>query len=131
MIFFDHTRVARLADDAGSQRFALHVVATYERLLERRVERIVAAVAGGDHDAAMDAALSLKVSSHLVGAVQLAELAVGVEQSLRNNDLAGARAVAMKLPPAAASTTMAIATFLEKASHDPCCLDPNQEPAST
>lgn len=127
MIFFDHTSVARLADDAGSRRFALHVVGTYERMLPHRVERIVAATTSGDQEAAMDAALSLKVSSHLVGATHLAELAIGVEQCLRSHDLAGARAVAGKLPAAATSTTMALASFLEDAAHDPSCLDLTQE----
>jgi hypothetical protein len=70
----------------AARRFA----GDFARLWGRRHRRLADAVAGSRTDEALDAALSLKVSSIMVGAQQLACAAARLESALRsgNGDLA-------------------------------------------
>ena len=64
----------------ASQRFA----ADFAELWERRSTRLAGAVAEGRLEDALDAALSLKVSSEMVGARRLAYFAARLEAVLRS-----------------------------------------------
>ena len=52
--------------------------------LPERIERLRQTLTTGDFRGAMDAVLSLKTSSQMVGAERLAEMAIDLERALRN-----------------------------------------------
>ncbi|MDP9821298.1 Hpt domain-containing protein [Nocardioides massiliensis] len=89
--------VDALQDPSATERFAR----AYLFMLPRRVERIQAAVSGDDAVAAMDAVLSLKVSSATVGARQLQALAADLEDHLREHVAVAACELASRLTAAA------------------------------
>ena len=67
---YDPLKLMELADEAGeivAQRF----INEYLALLPHRQDRILAKLALGDDETAMDAVLSLKTTSAMVGAVRL------------------------------------------------------------
>lgn len=68
--------------------------ATYVRLNHglwpSRHQRLVEAIRAGDSTGAMDAVLSLRTASQMIGATQLAELALAAECALRDGRLRGA-----------------------------------------
>jgi HPt (histidine-containing phosphotransfer) domain-containing protein len=109
---FDAGAVRRLAGDVEDAAFATAFVATYRRLLPERVRRIAAALEDGDPEAAMDATLSLKVSSATVGAEELFGLARIVEAQLRRSGTAAATSKAAELPAAAARAHQALGAYL-------------------
>lgn len=109
-----------LDDDEGIWKV---FVQNFIALLPERLERIRQALTTGDTRGSMDAVLSLKTSSQMVGAEQLACLAMALEQDLRQD----ARYVdtAIALPRLAAAhfrglvmcsqrTTYALQAALEK-----------------
>ncbi|WP_139983902.1 hypothetical protein [Nocardioides litoris] len=120
MTVFDAGTLHRLADDAAGRGFVLEHAATYRRLLPRRVARVLATVLAPEEDTdpwgdCLDAVLSLKVSSTMTGAHELADLASGVEADLRVSDLPGARSQALLLPAAATRAGEAIDAYLARA----------------
>jgi HPt (histidine-containing phosphotransfer) domain-containing protein len=66
--------------------------ANFVLLLQARIERTGTALGTGDRKAAMDAALSLKTSSAMIGAARMEHLALRLENALRENDRAEALA---------------------------------------
>jgi HPt (histidine-containing phosphotransfer) domain-containing protein len=62
-------------------------VQTFIALLPHRTERLRLTLTTGDLAGAMDAVLSLKTSSQMVGAERLASLALDLERSLRHDTL--------------------------------------------
>ena len=116
MTAFDPSRLYELVDDAHQRPFVLELVGTYRRMLGTRVERVVTAVVTSDVDDAMDAVLSLKVSSTMTGACELAEIASLLEADLRSDDLPSARTQTLLLPDATQRATMAIDAYLARVS---------------
>jgi HPt (histidine-containing phosphotransfer) domain-containing protein len=80
-----------IADPAGYTSF----IRTYADMWPGRYSRLAHAVHVRDWDQAMDAALSLRSSSEMLGAVNLARLALAVEQAIRSRQL---HAAGMLLP---------------------------------
>ena len=72
----------QLAGELASPEAARRIVALYLELLDGRIGRLVGACVAGDESTAMDAVLSLKVSSAMVGAVAMRDLAAQVEECL-------------------------------------------------
>lgn len=72
--------------DAVTPEVAERYASDYLRLLPARVGRIVHALHVQDWDTAMDAALSLKVSSSMIGAVTMEHLGVRLENALAMGD---------------------------------------------
>lgn len=112
MTVFDPSTLHQLVDDARARSFALDLAGTFRRMLDLRVQRVVSAVVVADVDEAMDAILSLKVSSTMTGARELAELATYLEADLRAGDLPAARARVCALPDAAQRAGTAIDAYL-------------------
>ncbi|WP_193614787.1 hypothetical protein [Nocardioides lijunqiniae] len=108
----DATCLERLAHDVSSLPFVVAFVERYDRLLPGRVRRVVGFVTDGDLEQALDAILSLRVSSSFVGALELVELACRVEDHLRTGDLAGARLRAGLIDEAAHRTQAALAAYV-------------------
>ncbi|WP_343224946.1 Hpt domain-containing protein [Paenarthrobacter aurescens] len=71
-----------LADDGNG--YTSVFVANFIACLPRRIERLRVALTTGDWEGSFDAVLSLKTSSQMVGAEQLAFLALKLEAELRS-----------------------------------------------
>ena len=109
---FDPSAVHRLEADTESEPFVRALVGTYQRMLSPRIERVVEAVLSSDTDEALDAALSLQVSSVMTGTVELAEIATFVVDDLRIHDLPAARSRALLLPAAAMRARAALDLYV-------------------
>lgn len=84
-----------LEEQLGSSEIASDFARDYARLWVQRQGNLVAAVEGQDRGRALDAVVSLKVSSAMVGGLRLALLAETVEAFIRGGDFPGGRALAM------------------------------------
>lgn len=102
--------LAPVAEGVGD--FGRHFARRYHELLPRRTSRIVAALDIGDLEAALDAVLSLKVSSLTVGARELAAVARAMEERIRVEDVAGARSLVAGLRPAVDRADQALTGYL-------------------
>lgn len=71
-----------LAGSGLAQRFARD----YAAMWDQRCSRLAAAVGNRDSESALDAAISLKISSAMVGGVRLAKLAELLEALIRQGD---------------------------------------------
>ena len=76
-----------LEDQLGRADLATNFVKDYAALWEQRERRLAVSLAGEDRDAALDAVISLKVTSGMVGARRLAGLAQALERAVRRGDL--------------------------------------------
>lgn len=112
MSVFDPQALAKLAHDMKDRAFARSFAEKYSRLLDSRVSRITVALRTPDFVDAMDAALSLKVSSAAVGTCELAEIAQQIERDVRRQDAPAARMRASMLPDAAHRAHVALADYL-------------------
>jgi hypothetical protein len=84
-----------LGEELGAPEIARKFASDYAGMWVRRQHRIEASVQREDRAAAVDAAISLKVASVMVGCLRLAHLAGSLEAVLRQGDLqAGAALVA-------------------------------------
>ncbi|CAI9412859.1 signal peptidase I [Nocardioides sp. T2.26MG-1] len=112
----DDAALGRLADDLEDPAYPATFAARYQELLPQRLDRICAALGSeqdpADLDSALDAALSLKVSSTTVGARELERLATVIELSVRRHDLAAARSHADGLTHAGRRAERALTTYL-------------------
>lgn len=109
---FDPQVLTKLAHDMLDPAFARAFAEKYVGLLDHRVDRIADALSALDFIEAMDATLSLKVSSTTVGACELADVAREIEVDLRRQDLPAARTRAAVLPEAAQRAHAALQDYL-------------------
>ncbi|MFF1881331.1 Hpt domain-containing protein [Pseudarthrobacter sp. NPDC058196] len=98
---------------AGAHAF----LGAYLELLPDRLVRVSNAVSTGDEEAAMDRALSLKVTSTMVGALQLAALAETMESLVCRGDWAAAEPLLEVLAPAVAAVRKAGAAVVNGLLH--------------
>jgi hypothetical protein len=78
-----------LEEDLGRPDLATNFAKDYVVMWERRERRLIASVQEEDLTAALDAVISLKVSSAMVGALRLAFLAQTLEARVRSGDISG------------------------------------------
>ena len=109
---FDEAALRRMSREVDDRAFAWLFASRYRQMLIGRVARITTALQQLDVEAALDAALSLKVSSLIVGTCELADLARKVEVEVRLQDLTAARHSASQLWPAAVRADRALGDFL-------------------
>lgn len=109
---FDIAALQRLACEVGDKAFPLTFTHKYRGLLETRLGRIRRALHSSDSATALDAVLSLKVASTIVGTHELAALALVIEADLREHDFTSARARATELDPAALRAAQALDSYL-------------------
>ncbi|MHC6221943.1 Hpt domain-containing protein [Arthrobacter sp. MMS24-S77] len=76
-----------LEDQMDNPLIARTFAGDFAKLWERRYEILAAAVERCDAAASLDAILSLRTSSTMVGGVRLALLAARLEEHIRNGDL--------------------------------------------
>jgi hypothetical protein len=115
MSVFDPGALAKLAHDMKDLAFARAFAEKYRGLLDHRVSRITAALGKPDFVEAMDATLSLKVSSTTVGTYELAEIAQQIELDVRRQDAPAARMRASSLADAAGRAHRALDAYLTPA----------------
>lgn len=82
---FSLLRLLRLAEDLESDAATFSYAATFLEMLPARVERIISTVLQGDTAAAMDAVLSLKVRSNMVGGLALERSCRLLQECLHND----------------------------------------------
>ena len=87
MPLLDLTVLRQLEEELGDCGVARSFVNDFVRIWEDRFRYLVQSVADDNSDAAMDAALSLKTSSTMVGGVRLAQLAGELEEAIRVGDM--------------------------------------------
>jgi len=83
---FDRRPLKRLAREMKSKEAAEKFAAAYAKMLPQRVDKISHALSTGDSDLAMDAVLSLKTSSSMVGALRMEQHCVRLEHALVTTD---------------------------------------------
>ncbi len=79
----DTTVLDRLRDELGDDGVWTAFAQNFLALLPDRTERLRATLTTGDLSGALDAVLSLRTSSQMVGAKRLGDLAFDLERSLR------------------------------------------------
>ncbi len=109
---FDAAALRRLSHDLDDLAFVSVFANRYLEMLPTRVLRIARALQAADVEAALDAALSLKVSSTTVGTCELADIALAIEGNVRRLDVRAARHTAAELPPAAKRADHALVAYL-------------------
>jgi hypothetical protein len=92
MPLLDLSVLQRLEEELGDAGIAQAFASDYIGLWDKRIQYLMRSVAANDHDAAMDAVLSMKNSAFMVGGARLAGLAVELEGIIRNLDLSSAPA---------------------------------------
>lgn len=86
LVLVDPAVLKDLEDQLDGRAVAQRFVSDYKDMWEQRFRRLAAAVAVQDWPAAMDAVISLKISSSMVGAQRLAWLAESLEKLIRRED---------------------------------------------
>lgn len=82
-----------LGEKLNSTDIAHGFARDYAAMWDLRRRRLAAALGRRDYSVALDAAISLKVSSAMVGGLRLAWLAEEIEQAVRRGDLAAGLAL--------------------------------------
>ena len=113
----DPQRVRHLGEELDSPAGAHAFLGAYLELLPDRLASVSNAVSAGDEAAAMDRALSLKVTSTMVGALQLAALAETMEALVCRGDWAAAEPLLDALAPAVAAVLKAGAVVVSGLLH--------------
>jgi HPt (histidine-containing phosphotransfer) domain-containing protein len=107
-LVFDRLVFDRLASDLGDVAAARRIALLYLDLLEGRVARLATACEADDLETALDAVLSLKVSSAMVGAAAMRDRAAAVEACLTRGDCGGALRRLGRVRSACATTADAL-----------------------
>ena len=109
---FDPSVLNLLAVEINSQQIAFGFAAHYVQLLGGRVRKIQWALETGRYGEAGDAVLSLKVTSSMVGAVGLKELAEAMEIHVSKVNKCILAELACRLTTIAEHTSKAVADFV-------------------
>jgi hypothetical protein len=80
-----------LQEQLGGPAIAISFARDYAGLWGQRQKSLVAAVERGDRERSLDAVISLKVSSAMVGGVRMAWIAASLEAFIRGGDFPGGR----------------------------------------
>ena len=94
---FDPQVIHTLARNLGNNALALRFLSDYLTLLPRRKSRIIKAIRDDDPEAAMDAILSLKIASSMVGAHDAEDRSLVLQSLVTNGHLEQSRPEATAL----------------------------------
>lgn len=97
MVRLETATFRALAEDIGEPGCALDFLGDYLRMLPVRMARSTSHLRNQDSKAAMDAVLSLKVSSAMTGVQEAVARCKGIEALLRHNQLEAAGVAAGSL----------------------------------
>ncbi|BCW72295.1 hypothetical protein NicSoilB8_33390 [Arthrobacter sp. NicSoilB8] len=82
----DPSALQELGSQLNSPAVATGFARDYTRMWDQRYQSLASSLDSGNEAAALDAVLSLKTSSEMVGGVRLAELARELEDAIRVRD---------------------------------------------
>jgi hypothetical protein len=108
MPLLDLSVLHRLEDELGDAGIARTFAAEYINIWDKRIRYLMRSVEHNDPDAAMDAILSVRNSSFMVGASRLAQLAADFQRVIQDGDVASAQARAEYLAEVGKATMEAI-----------------------
>lgn len=100
--------------------YVTYVRLNYE-LWPARYERLAEAIRSGDAADAMDAVLSLRIASEMIGAMQLAELALTAQLALRDGRLSAAEELLADLEVCGTATMRQISRQFSLRASNPVC----------
>ncbi len=100
----DPAALQALATELDNPSAAKGFARDYARMWEQRYSWLASALGSGDQAEALEAALSLKTSSAMVGGVRLAEFAGELEVFIRSGDLARATSLLAELARSGSDT---------------------------
>lgn len=89
----DASALHELGSELDNPAVARGFARDYAKMWDKRYQSLASSLASGDEAAAMDAVLSLKTSSAMVGGVRLAALARALEDAIRVRDANRARSL--------------------------------------
>jgi hypothetical protein len=108
MPLLDLSVLHRLEDELGDPSIARTFANEYINIWDKRIQYLMRSVEHNDPDAAMDAVLSVRNSSFMVGASRLAQLAADFQRIIQDGDVASAQARAEYLAEVGKATMEAI-----------------------
>lgn len=82
-----------LEEQLNGAELALRFASDYAAMWDQRYTRLAAAVENQDRDSALDAIISLRITSAMVGGLRLARLAEVLESVIRQGDFGQGRAM--------------------------------------
>ena len=89
--------LAELEADLEGPELARGFARDYATLWDQRFSRLAAAVKAQDHPAALDAVISLRITSAMVGGIRLSLLARALEDAIRVRDFIQARSLLVRV----------------------------------
>jgi HPt (histidine-containing phosphotransfer) domain-containing protein len=108
MPLLDLSVLHRLEDELGDPGIARTFANEYINIWDKRIQHLRRSVEQNDPDAAMDAVLSVRNSSFMVGASRLAQLAAEFQRIIQDGDVASAQARAEDIAEVGQATMEAI-----------------------
>ncbi|GAA1755554.1 hypothetical protein GCM10009712_00740 [Pseudarthrobacter sulfonivorans] len=88
MQWVELTVLAELEAELDGPELARGFAGDYAAMWDQRFSRLAAAVQAHDRKAALDAVISLRIASAMVGGIRLATLAQSLEDAIRRDDFA-------------------------------------------
>lgn len=85
--------LAELEEELDGPELALGFARDYASLWDQRFSRLAAAVHTEDRPEALDAVISLRIASAMVGGIRLSDLAQGLEDAIRRSDFVQGQAL--------------------------------------
>lgn len=85
--------LAELETELDGPELARGFARDYAALWDQRFSRLAAAVQAEDHPEALDAVISLRITSAMVGGIRLASLAQALEDAIRRDDFLQGKAL--------------------------------------
>lgn len=113
----DPKSLADLGEELDSMPMAVAFLGDYLELLPERLASVSAAIRSADRAAALDRAISLKITSTMVGAMQLAALAEAMEPLVCAGDWTALDRLLQVLAPAATAVQKAGAAVVNGRFH--------------
>ncbi|MDJ0356102.1 Hpt domain-containing protein [Paenarthrobacter sp. PH39-S1] len=109
---FELSSLASLCEETQNDAAVHRFVSTFLNLLPGRVSRILDALRARDVDLAMDAVLSLKVTSSMIGALRMEQLCHCVENALVGGDYDAAEGAGVGVEQHTSALVLALDTSL-------------------
>lgn len=109
--------LTRLQNGIQNPAVYRNFISQYVQMLPRRYQRLSAAMHAGDEHNAMDAVLSIRSSSTMIGAVWLARLAIQIEGALRAGEPERAKAALQEMESCGRRTAERLTSEITATQH--------------
>jgi hypothetical protein len=111
---FSTSRLLRLGQDLESNEAAVSYAAAFLEMLPGHIERLLSTVRQASTAAAMDAVLSLKVRSYMVGGIAMEQSCRVLEKCLSDGDTSSAVIAAQRVTKDGHALRLALEEFLRQ-----------------